>query len=823
MRAHSTLALVVVAACTSRPTPQVVPGPSPRVEVQRLAPGVFALKRLEPLALAGNSNSLVVVGDEGVTVVDAQFTREATLEHLAAIRGVTRLPVKWVVNTHWHDDHFAGNQVYADSFPGVQFVIHANTRADLEAQGKPNRTATWTGVQPTLERYERLFALGLGPDSAPLGDAGRASMSSAFRVMRQYLAEKDGFREATAGPSVQQRLTIGRGDNVIEVRWLGRANTRGDLVVHLPRRSIIATGDLLVHPVPFAFASHPGEWLEALDAIAAWQPRVVLPGHGPVMRDLGYLRQVRAMLADARDTARAGAERGDSLARLVRTVRLAAHRHAVTGGEQWHEYMFDQFFLQPTLRAAWAEAHASRASLARGTTAITNVNVIPMTLPGPGLAPDTVLRGVTVLVRDGRIAAVGRDVEVPAGATRVDGAGKWLVPGLADMHTHLYSDESLPDSLAPAELGVILANGVTAARLMIGTPEQLALKQRVARGEVAGPQLWIASPQLTGRVATNAIVVTTPEEARAAVSRVADAGYDQVKLTLWITRPVYDAIADEAAKRRIRVVGHVEPEVGVARALEARQQLEHLDAYFEAVLADSAPMKTSLTQQRVFAPANWASADYWSDAKIAAIAGATARAGAWSSPTLNVFNRAFAAREEDDVIRSRPDWRLMPKATRDLYLRARERYWAPATVEAGRTEARRRRYVQVRNALVKAIADSGGRIFAGSDTPEWFHAYGFGLHRELQAYVEAGLTPWRALETATRNPAEFLGQLGEWGTIEPGKRADLLLLAASPLDDIRNTERIEAVLAGGRLFTRSELDAMIEAGVRAVGGDAAAR
>ena len=819
MRALIASIAIAAAGCASSPRPETVPSPSPRVEIHRLAPGVFALRRLEPLALAGNSNSLVVVGDSGVTVVDAQFTREATLEHVAAIRSLTRLPVQWVVNTHWHDDHFAGNQVYADSFPGVRFAIHANTRTDLELQGKPNRVGTWSGVLPVLERYERLFALGLGPDSTPLTEAGRASMTSAFRVMRRYLEEKEGFRETLAGPAVQQRLTIGGGDNVVEVRWLGRANTRGDLVVHLPRRGIVATGDVLVHPVPFAFNSFPTEWVAALDTIAAWQPRIVLPGHGPVMRDLGYLRRVRAMLADARDTARAAYARGDSVTTLVRTARFASHRQWVTGGEAWHDYMFDQFFLQPALRAAYDDVRVQRAGLSRGTTVITNVNVIPMSAAAAaGSAPDTVIRGATVLVRDGRIVEVGREVAVPAGATRVDGAGKWLVPGLADMHTHLYSDDALPDSLAPAELGVILANGVTAARLMIGTPEQLELRKRIARGELAGPQLFVASPQLTGKPSTNAIVVTTPEEGRAAVNRVADAGYDQVKLTLFLTRPVYDAIVEEAQKRRIRVVGHVEPEVGVARALEARQQIEHLDSYLEAVLADSAPMKTSLTQQRIFNPANWASADHWSDAKIAEVAGRTARARVWSAPTLFVFNTAFAAGEPDSLIRARTDWRLMPPATRDLYLRARQRYWAPATAEAGRTESRRRRYVAVRNALVKAIADSGGRILAGSDTPEWFHAYGFGLHRELHALVQAGLTPWQALEAATRNPADFLAQSTEWGTIEPGKRADFVLLTANPLDDIRNTERIDAVMMGGRLYRRAELDAMIEAGIRAVGG-----
>ncbi|HEX9936133.1 MAG TPA: amidohydrolase family protein, partial [Longimicrobium sp.] len=423
----------------------------------------------------------------------------------------------------------------------------------------------------------------------------------------------------------------------------------------------------------------------------------------------------------------------------------------------------------------------------------------------------------TVLVRDGRIAAVGpaARVRVPAGTRQIDGRGRFLVPGLADMHTHLFSDDSTmaADSVAPYELGVMVANGVTATRLMIGTPEQLALRTAVREGRVLGPQLWVASPQLAGRPFDNGRVVTTPEQAREVVREVAAAGYDFVKLTLFITPPVYDAIMDEAARRGIRVVGHVETAIGVPRALAAGQPIEHLDAYFEAVLADSAPSRASVTQYGVFRLDNWRSLDHVDNRKIAQIAGLTVRApgwGKWTSPTLNVFNDAFAIGPAEEEIRARPEWNLLPPKFRETYMGARPRYWSAAAAEV-RTEARRRRYVEVRNGLVKAIADSGGRVLAGSDTPEWFHLYGFGLHRELAALVGAGLTPYQALEAATRNPAEFLGAAAEWGTIEPGKRADLVLLAANPLRDIRNTTRIEGVSLGGRWMDRAALDGMIRA------------
>ena len=252
------------------------------------------------------------------------------------------------------------------------------------------------------------------------------------------------------------------------------------------------------------------------------------------------------------------------------------------------------------------------------------------------------------------------------------------------------------------------------------------------------------------------------------------------------------------------MIGHVDPRVGVRRALAAGQHIEHLDNYLESVLADSAPMRTSVSDIGVFKPANWESLDYVDDGKVARIAGETARARVWTSPTLTLFKQAFGLGQSEAEIRARPDWAMMPAKERELYLRANAKYWGNPP-----SEARRRRWIEVRNRLVKAIADSGGKIMAGSDTPEWFLGYGFTLHRELENLVAAGLTPREALAAATRNPAEFLHALSEWGTIEAGKRADLVLLSANPLVDIRNTKRIEAVSVGGRWLERPALDRMV--------------
>jgi imidazolonepropionase-like amidohydrolase len=212
----------------------------------------------------------------------------------------------------------------------------------------------------------------------------------------------------------------------------------------------------------------------------------------------------------------------------------------------------------------------------------------------------------------------------------------------------------------------------------------------------------------------------------------------------------------------------------------------------------------------VFRPKNWESIDFVDEAKIRKLAEATAQSRTWTCPTLTIFRKAFAEGQSIDEIRARPDWQNQPLKHRELYLQANERYWKNPP-----SEARRKKYVELRNKMLKAIADAGGRIMAGSDTPEWFFGYGYTLHRELESFVLAGLTPYQALAAATCNPAEFLHASNEWGTISVGKRADLVLLTANPLEDIRNTTKIDAVCIGGMWLVKDKLKEMIRVGSRA--------
>lgn len=345
------LCLSGVACQASRP-PAAAPA-SEHLHVEPLGRGVYAVLRDDPIGFAQNANSMVVIGDRDVIVVDAQFTRDATLETIAAIRRLTSKPVAWVVNTHWHDDHVAGDQVYRDSFPDVRFVMHANTAADLVRLGRPNRAGQVEGAPPAADRFERLLGQGLGGDSTPVSPDERRSLSAAIRIIRQYVAEAPGFREMAATDTVRTALRLGRGETAVDIRWFGCGNTRGDLVVSVPRQGIVATGDLVVWPVPFGFGAYPAAWVQALDSVLARHPRVMVPGHGPVLRDTTYVRSLRDMLAQIVRVTGDASARGDSLRAAARALPLDREREAVPLDPKWREFLFQSFFRRPVLARAW--------------------------------------------------------------------------------------------------------------------------------------------------------------------------------------------------------------------------------------------------------------------------------------------------------------------------------------------------------------------------------------------------------------------------------------------------------------------------------------
>lgn len=433
--------------------------------------------------------------------------------------------------------------------------------------------------------------------------------------------------------------------------------------------------------------------------------------------------------------------------------------------------------------------------------AFVDVNVIPMD-------KERLLRNQTVIVRDGLIAEIGdtKRIKIPKDAQRIDGRGRFLIPGLSDMHVHLFTDDEFPDALAEDEFKVMLAHGVTTIRLMTGTPEQLVLRRKSASQEILAPTIYAASPQFTGRKSTNAYVVTTEIEARDAVRKSKQDGYDFIKVTTFLKPEVYEAIVDEASKQNIRVVGHADSRsVGLTRALKARQQIEHLDSYLEALLPETAPVKGSVSDIYLYNPKNWESIDYLDETKIPELARLTVEANPYATPTLHLFKFTFGKGRTEESFRAQPDLRFYPQKIVDLWMGVSKKYLATAApIE------KREKYIAIRNKIVKAIYDAGGRLMAGSDTPEWLLLYGHTLHLELIDLRDAGLSNYAALEAATRNPAMFFGTANSTGTIEKGKRADLVLLEANPLDDISNTQKRAGVMLKGKYYPQADMNQWLD-------------
>jgi imidazolonepropionase-like amidohydrolase len=416
------------------------------------------------------------------------------------------------------------------------------------------------------------------------------------------------------------------------------------------------------------------------------------------------------------------------------------------------------------------------AQSAATITAVVDVNVIPMDT-------ERVLPHQTVLVRDSRIAWVGpaASADIPTGAERIDGRGGFLLPGLADMHVHIAPGEGRASDAAGRVLRLLLAHGITTVRSMIGHPAHLSLRAGVQNGTVPGPTIVAAGPPLWGRD------VTTPDLARQAVAAQAAAGYDFVKVITGFSPPVYDAIVAAARAARLPVAGHVSGDIDLARALAAGQQIEHLDAYLEALVDDDAPVRRSASQ---LSPG--AILDHLDAAKIAGVVAAVRRSGVYNSPTLALFTRVASA-ETADVLAARPEMRYV---TPQALAAWREQITAMRTDAP--PPARRARFVAIRRQLVNALQDAGAPLLAGSDSPQLFLVAGAALHEELEALVAAGLSPYAALRAATATPAEYLGQRGAFGVVAVGARADLVLLTANPLERIAAASRIDGVMVRGR-------------------------
>ncbi len=434
--------------------------------------------------------------------------------------------------------------------------------------------------------------------------------------------------------------------------------------------------------------------------------------------------------------------------------------------------------------------------------AFVGVTVIPMD-------SERRLADHTVLVADGMIQRVGpRDqVAIPRGAIRVDGRGKFLIPGLADMHAHL----SVPDDLL-----LHLSYGVTFVRALWGEQPILDLRDGVRQGKLLGPRVLAGSRIVDGKSPWHfgSFSVVDQADADRTVRAIKAKGYDFIKVYSVLTPPAYDAIALAAKREGIPFGGHVPMSVSLAHAFDAGQRsIEHLTNFLKENERDGPPQGLDIIFQPL-GPKPVAALgrgettldQAFDQRKLEALAARAAKSSTWNVPTLVVIRSATMSPNELAAEAQRPDMRFVQPAVRNLWALAATLYrGADADVVKGKQLLLQQHYKQV-----LALQRAGAGLLAGTDTPNPYIFPGLSLHDELALMVQSGLTPYEALRTATAGPAHFVNAQGQFGTVVEGARADLVLLDGDPLADIANSKRIAGVSVDGRWQTRAQLLALIE-------------
>lgn len=448
------------------------------------------------------------------------------------------------------------------------------------------------------------------------------------------------------------------------------------------------------------------------------------------------------------------------------------------------------------------------------TLAITHVTVIDAT--GAPAMPD-----MTVTIRDGRIAMIKKSSRKPPKNAQIidgrgkdgrgkdgrsiDGRGKFLIPGLWDMHVHTNFGDWIPDG-EELVLPLFVANGVTGVRDMGGDLELLKKwRSEISAGTIIGPRMVIAGPMVDGLPPhfPASLPVTTAEDGRKAVDDLKQGGADFIKVQSYIPRDAYFAVADEAKKQGIVFVGHVPDAIRAAEASNAGQKsIEHYTGIFEGCSTKEKEdefLKGPKGPRRVL--------EAYDEKRCTALIALLAKNQTWQVPTLYWEHGQWLI---DDLDLSQSPGAEYAAAT--LRNKTYKQFTDSILKELDTDPVEyRRQFVAKELEMTLAMHRAGVPLMAGTDTEAGVYVIpGFSLHQELELFVKAGLTPMEALQTATLNPAKFLGRTQDLGTIEPGKLADLVLLDASPLDDIRNTQKISAVFLGGRYFSRTDLDGILD-------------
>ncbi|MEX2601613.1 MAG: amidohydrolase family protein [Balneolaceae bacterium] len=399
-----------------------------------------------------------------------------------------------------------------------------------------------------------------------------------------------------------------------------------------------------------------------------------------------------------------------------------------------------------------------------------NVNLIPMDR-------NEVVRNQTVIIEGDRISKTGPDheVSIPAGATVIQADGKYLIPGLAEMHGHVPSLASSPERYLEDVLFLYLAGGVTTVRGMLGHPGQLRLKEQIEKSILPGPNLYLAGPSFSGNS------VDSPEEASERVFQQSEEGWDLLKVHPGLTLEEYRAMAESARTVGIPFAGHVPADVGLEEALRLGQQtIDHLDGYIGYMDAFDEPV---------------------TEEELNEVVELTLQYDAWVVPTMALWETIIGAADHNDIA-GYEELRFIPREIREEWMG----YLHNQAASPGYDPESNQIHAENRLKLLKALSDGGVPILLGTDAPQLFSVPGLSMQREIPLMERAGLTPFEILESGTKNVGDYFSNRDDFGIIAEGYRADLLLLPENPLNDLSVLQNHDGVMVRGIWFPREVID-----------------
>ncbi|APV48912.1 hypothetical protein BWI17_03960 [Betaproteobacteria bacterium GR16-43] len=331
------------------------------IKVEKYAEGVYVAVRTEPPGLMFDANVVFLVNDEDVVVVDANLTPSSAKESIAALRAITKRPVRYLVNTHWHIDHVGGNATWREAYPGIEFIAHTSAREDMLKTGETNRKAFLEGGGGFAKQLREKVQKGENFAGKALTEEEREAYLADATLVESYLREGPAIEAVLPTLAIDGRFVLRRGERVIDIRHLGAGHTAADLVVHLPNEGILIAGDLVVFPVPLVGStSYPSAYAATLGRLLELKPKLIVPGHGPILRKDDHVWTTMRMLEALASQVGAAVARGETLEQARRSVHLEKYRATLVGESPQRELIFRSYVLQPGIEAAYNEAKGKK-------------------------------------------------------------------------------------------------------------------------------------------------------------------------------------------------------------------------------------------------------------------------------------------------------------------------------------------------------------------------------------------------------------------------------------------------------------------------------